>query len=393
MSRVLTVAFKEVRIYLQDNGDLAFSLLLPIAIFALMYGAFGDESLFHGTAYIVNEDREGAYSALLIERLRETENLEVDLLSSSKANSKLDSSDVLLVTYIPEGFSARLASRWPAQLVFRQRGNGGQEGQIVSSLVRGTADEISQGIQIERQVEIALSGKGIGGDHTEDTVYKLLEREREAPIIEVQEELIGAEADLANQFLPGIVTMFVLFAITMNSRALVEERRRGTLERLLTTRLTVGQLFTGKFLAGVGRGFVQTLILLVLAYIVFQLFTPASFLTVLLIALIFSAAASALGLIIASVARSEDQATWMSVFFTMATVMLGGTFFEIGPGSPLYTASRASINTYVNDALKTIIASGGTLSDVAPELGVLLSVVLAGLILSRILFRAISGGR
>jgi ABC-type Na+ efflux pump permease subunit len=119
MSRVLTVASKEVRTYSQDRGDLAFSLLLPIAIFALMYGAFGDESLFHGTAHIVNEDREGAYSALLIERLRETEDLEVDLLSSPEAESKLDSSDVLLVTYIPEDFSARLAARWPARLIFR----------------------------------------------------------------------------------------------------------------------------------------------------------------------------------------------------------------------------------------------------------------------------------
>jgi hypothetical protein len=77
----------------------------------------------------------------------------------------------------------------------------------------------------------------------------------------------------------------------------------------------------------------------------------------------------------------------------MATVMLGGTFFEIAANSPLYILSRASMNTYVNDALKTIIAEGGTLSDVGPELGVLISVVLAGLILSRILFRVIPGGR
>ncbi|MEE9491093.1 MAG: hypothetical protein V3V80_02170, partial [Dehalococcoidia bacterium] len=67
--RPLLVALLQVRIYLQDKGDLAFSLLLPIAIFALMYGAFGGQTLFHGTAHIVNQDQEGTYSALLIERL------------------------------------------------------------------------------------------------------------------------------------------------------------------------------------------------------------------------------------------------------------------------------------------------------------------------------------
>jgi hypothetical protein len=115
---------------------------------------------------------------------------------------------------------------------------------------------------------------------------------------------VGSSPDPVNQFLPGIVTMFVLFAITLSARAIVEERKKGTLERLLTTRLSVGQLFLGKFLANVSRGFVQTLILLVLAYMVFQLFTPLSFIESLVIALIFAAAASALGLIIASVACS-----------------------------------------------------------------------------------------
>ncbi|MFC2068443.1 ABC transporter permease [Chloroflexota bacterium] len=393
MIRIFIVALREVRSYLQDKADLAFSLLLPIAIFALMYGAFSDESLFHGTAYIVNEDREGNYSSLLIDRLDELGNLEVNLLSWPEANSKLDNSDVLLVVYIPEDFSSQLASRRPTQLIFMQRGNGGQEGQIVASLVRGEADEISQEIQIERQVEIALFGKGISRDHIGKTVDNLLERESKVPIVGVSEEIIGTGIDLTNQFLPGIITMFVLFAITMSSRVLVEERRKGTLERLLTTRLSVGELYIGKFLAGVARGFVQTLILLILAYLVFQLFTPLSFLTVLLIALIFSAAASALGLIIASVARTEDQATWISVFFTMATVMLGGTFFEIEESSSLYIFSRVSMNTYVNDALKTVIADGGTLNDVGLELVVLISVVIIGLIFSRILFRVIPGGR
>lgn len=173
----------------------------------------------------------------------------------------------------------------------------------------------------------------------------------------------------------------------------MEERKKGTLERLLTTRLSVGQLYMGKFLAGVARGFVQTLILLTLAYMVFQLFTPLSFITVLFIALIFIAAASAIGLIIASVARTEDQAVWISVFFTMATVMLGGTFFEIPEGSMLYVLSQTSINTYVNSALRTIIAGEGTLINVTFELTVLTMVIIAALVISRLLFKAVPGGR
>jgi len=392
MARALLVTIRETRAYLRDRGELAFSLLLPIAIFALMYGAFGGESMFHGTAYVVNEDVDGAYSTRLIERLDELDNLDVNLLSWPEASAKLRRSDVLLVVCIPEDFSARLISGWPTQLVFRQRGNGGDEGQIVASLVRGVAEEISQEIQIERQVQRALVGKGIGQEKIQTTVQKLLDREREFPIVGVSEETIGTGVDPVHQFLPGIVTMFVLFSITLNARAIVEERRKGTLERLLTTRLRVGELFTGKFLASVSRGLLQTLILLTLAYIVFQIFTPVSFIQAITIVLFFAAAGSALGLVIASVVRSEDAANWIAVFFTMSMVMVSGTFFPIPEDSILYTVSKLSINTHANVALKTVIAEGGSLGDVGLELTILAGVGVVGLILSRILFRVVPGG-
>ena len=393
MIRALQVALLAVRSYLQDKGDLGFSLLLPIVTFALMYGAFGGESMFHGTAHVVNEDQGGIYSTLLLEQLDELDNLDVELLSRSEADSELDRSDLLMVLYIPTGFSDGLASGEPTQLAFRQRGNGGQEGQIVASIIRGVAERMKQEFQVYSQVSQALAGSNIPQESIEITVQKFLEREDEQPIVGVREETVGSSPDPVNQFLPGVVTMFVLFTMTLSARAIVEERRIGTLERLLTTRLSVGQLFVGKFLAGVSRGFVQTLILLVMAYIVFQLFTPLSFVEALVIALIFAAAASAVGLVIASVVRTEDQAIWIAVVFTMAMVMLGGTFFEIAEGSVLYTISRFSLNTYANQAFKTIIAQGGSLADLGLEMGVMGGVIVVGLGLSRILFRVMPGGR
>ncbi len=389
----LFIALKEIRTYLQDKGDLAFSLLLPIVVFALMYGAFGGQSMFHGTAYIVNEDQGGAYSTLLLDRLGKLKNVDVAMLSPSDAEARLERSDLLLALYIPAGFSARLASGQPAELIFKQRGNGGQEGQIVASLIRGEVQELSQEFQVQEQVKNALVGQNIPPDRIGLTVQKYLDRQSEHPIVEVKEEAVGTEPDPVREFLPGVITMFVLFAVTLSARAIVEERKKGTLERLLTTRLSISQLFTGKFLASMSRGFVQTLILLILSYIVFRLFTPLSFLESLVIALVFAAAASAVGLVIASLVRTEDAATWTAVFFTMVMTMLGGTFFSITPGSIWDTVSKASINTYANTAFKELIVRGGSLADVWLELVVMAGVAIAGLALSRVLFKVMPGGR
>ena len=393
MVRALSVTLREVRSFLQDKGDLAFSLLLPIAVFALTYGAFGGQSLFHGTAYVVNEDQGGTYSSLLLNRLGELKDIDVELLSAAKADSKIARSDLSLVLYIPKDFSNKLTLGESAQLIFKQRGNGGQEGQIVASMVRGVGQQLAHEFQVQSQVQSILSGLNIPPDSIRMNVQKFLDREHGHPIVEVSEKMIGTRPDPVKQFLPGIITMFVLFAITLNARAIVEERKKGTLERLMTTRLTVGQLFIGKFVAGILRGFIQTLILLILAYIVFRVFTPFSFLGSLLIAIIFSAAASALGLVIAVIVRTEDAATWIGVFFTMVMTMLGGTFFPIPKGSIWGTLSKISINTFANDAFRTIIAEGRALTDIGLELGILAGVAVIGVILSRTFFRVLPGGK
>jgi len=389
--RALTLAAREVRSYLRDRADLSFSLLLPIAIFALMYGAFGGQSQFHGTVNIVNEDG-GAYSTTLIDRLQSMDNIDLQLLSAESAETRLNRSTVLFVAFIPADFSDRLSKGQTSELQFRQRGNGGTEGQIVASIVRGVVEEMNQESQIRDRVATMVEGKGIATADIDAAVERYIEKERASPTVKVSEKTVGNSPDPVNQFLPGIVTMFVLFAISLGAQTIVDERKNGTLERLLTTRLTRDELFFGKFLSGLFRGMVQAAILLALSYIVFRLFTPLSFLEVLVIALVFSAAASALGLLIAALSRSSEQATWISVVVTNVTVILAGTFFAIPEGGFFSVLKRLSPNTYVNHALTGVIQDGQPLSSFGGDIMVILCMAVAALALSRLLFRPVQGG-
>jgi ABC-2 type transport system permease protein len=187
--------------------------------------------------------------------------------------------------------------------------------------------------------------------------------------------------------------MYVLFSLSLSARTIVEERKRGTLERLLTTRLSTGELFFGKFLSTTARGFVQTLILLVLSYAVFQMFTPLSFLAALVISLIFAAAAAGIGMIIASISRTAEAANWIAVVVTMFMTMMGGTFFEISSGGALGIMSKISLNTYANRAYNTIIAKSGSLGEAWFPLLVMVAVAVIGLIISRLIFKPVPGSK
>jgi ABC-2 type transport system permease protein len=390
--RAVYIALNEVKLYLKDKGDLAFSLLLPIFTVALIYFAFSGDTLFEGTAYVVDED-DGIYSTILIDNLEAVDGVDVKLLTLSEADEKIDNSDILLFLYLPDNFSANLESGKPTELLFKQRGNGGDEGQIIASMVRAVAREMNKEFGVRTQVAAVLQDTAIPQEQIESTVQQFLEAERARPLVEITDETLGGSSDFETQFLPGIVTMYVLFAVALAARIIVEERRKGTLERLLSTRLSVSELFFGKYLANIARGITQTLILLVLAYAVFQMFTPLTFLQSLLIAVIFTAAASAVGLVIASIARSEEGAAWIAVVFSVISFMFGGTFFPIAEDSAFYALSRISINSYANDALNTILAENGTLADTGSNLLILVGVMVVGLVVSRFLFKIVPGGK
>ena len=341
----------------------------------------------------MNEDIGGKYSAQLIKRLDGYSGLSIQMLSDAAADRKLERAAIQMAVYIPSGFSEKLEANQSALIIFKQRGNGGTEGQIVANLVRGVAESIAEDLMIKNQVAAAVANTRTNPQQIEVTVQQFQDEEKIVPVLTVSETTVGSAPDPVNQFLPGIMTMFVLFAVNMTAQALVDERRKGTLERLLATRLTIGELFMGKFLAYMLRGFMQTLILVLLAYAVFQIFTPLSFLQVLVLAIIFAAAASTIGIIIGSIARSENQATWIAVFFTMLMVMLSGTFFPVSEGTLLGTLSKFSVNTYANDAFRILISEGGSLADTRMEILVLVGVAVVGLVISRLLFRVTQAGK
>ena len=395
MRKALFIMFREVRDFLQDKGDLSFSLLLPVLTFALIYGAFSGNLQFNGTAYVVNGDAGGKYSNMLLQSLKNYRGLSVQTLSGADADSRLDRSAILMAVFIPPDFSSKLEAGQPTELVFKQRGNGGTEGQIVANLVQGAAQEIGQQVQALARVEASppLQSANVAPIQVQTVVEQLISQETASPSVGIVDNTLGKVPDPVNQFLPGIMTMYVLFAVNLTAQALVNERRNGTLERLMTTRLRVRELFFGKFLAYVARGFVQTTVLLLLSYAVFRLFTPLTFLEALALALIFATTCSALGLIIGSISRTQGQATWISVFFTMLMVMLSGTFFTIQKGSVMDTLSHISINTYANSAFSTVITQGASLSAAGSDILVMVSVTLVGLIIGRLVFRATQEGK
>ena len=396
--RPFLVAFLEAKRYLADRGDLAFSIALPIALFALMYGVFSGDTQFSADAHIVDEDG-GPAARELIDRVDAVEGLSVRLRDRADADAALDRSAIFTAIVIPAGFSSGLAGGEPVALTLRQRGSGGQEGQIVASIVTEQARRLAGEYEVRAVVRGLAAGSGVADARVDEVVARWAEEVRRAPPVVVERATVGGGAAvsdreaLVERLMPGIVVMFLLFAVMVGSQSLVEERRIGTLERLMTTRLGVGQLFLGKYLAGLVRGVMQATVLLSLGFVALRVAGPGTYVQAIAFAAVVASAVSAIGLMLGSIAKTQDQAVWTGVFFTMFMTVFGGTFFDVGDEGFLAVMSRFTLNRYAIDAFEEILSGTGSVAGQRLELAVFAGVTVVALIAARLLFRVSSAGR
>jgi len=388
VTRPLSIAIFELRRYLADRGELAFGIALPIALFALMYGTFSGEPTFNGTTHIVDLDG-GAVTGEILQRLDAIDGLTVELLSDDDATAKLDRSAILTAVVFPAGFSEAVVAGEPAKVVTRQRGNGGNAGQIAVSIVRGVTDAVASEAAARVAVAGALDG-AVAQGRIDATLAGLLSASQERPLVTVTSRQLGGDGgdDFVDRLMPGILVMFLTFAVTLGSQSMVEDRRLGTLERLLTTRLTLGQMFIGKFLAGLFRAMFQALVLLSLGFAALQVAGASEYFQVIAYCLLIAGAVAAIGLAIGSLATSRDQAVWAGVVITMFMTVFGGTFFPVD--GALDVLSRFTLNRYAIDALDSIISGGESLPSQWLEATVMVGVALVALAIARWGFRATS---
>ncbi len=385
MLRPLLIAWVELKRFAVDRGAVALSIALPIALFALMYSVFGRGASFSATASVVDLDG-GPAAAGLLDRVSAVDGVTVEMLTEAEADRALDRSYVLTAVFIPAGFSERLGAGEPASVLFKRRGSGGETGQIVSQIVQGAAQDVAAEFEIRELVRSHLDGSGAPEAQIVATVGALMDEAGAAPAVAVERRSVGEEQDPIDRLIPGVLTMFLMFAATLSAASIIVERKAGTLERLLTTRLSANQLFVGKFLASVGRAMAQALVLLSLAFAALRVGDAAAFAQVAVFSLLIAAAVSSLGLVVAGMARTPEQANWGSAFLTMTMTVFSGTFVSVGETGVLAFLSKLTLNKYAIDGIHGII-SGGGLAGQGPEAAVLGGIAVVGFIAARVAFR------
>ncbi len=183
-----------------------------------------------------------------------------------------------------------------------------------------------------------------------------------------------------------MAVVFLMYTATQGGRSILAERQSGTLARLLATPTTVFEVLGGKVLGIFVTGLAQMVVLVLASALLFRLDWGSPLAVgVLLVATV--AASTGWGILLASVAKTPWQVSSLGTAMMLLFGMVGGSFVPLQNVAPVVRlVGNLTPNAWTIDGF-TILASGGTLADLAePILWLLgmavllfgLSIVLAG---------------
>jgi ABC-2 type transport system permease protein len=375
---------------------LVFFLLLPLvftaAVSAGLSGMGGDEAPEEVTIplHVVNEDQ-GALAEALVDTLGTTN------LAPEAAESLPEDAFAL---HIPPGFSSQILAGEPVTVTLQTRGD--QASPAVEQAVQAAQSRLAGAIDVARiGLEEAQAIEGFESAEAEATFFRSLLEEalaaaEDPPAVPQVVWAGGAELDdpsLAmatntEQASAGQVVTWVQITLLGAAEVLVDERKRGTLRRLLVMPATRTGILGGKLISRLLLGLTQIAILLVGGALLFGVDWGRDPIAVALVSLAFALSTVSLGLLLATFVRTRGQASSVVVGMSMALAAMGGAWFPLEVTPPLYRQLvKVLPSTWAMQAYTDLLARGAGLGDVLLEVGVLVGFAVVFIVLGLLRFR------
>lgn len=178
------------------------------------------------------------------------------------------------------------------------------------------------------------------------------------------------EAQTSINIVPGLLAIILAMTMVMiTAVAIVREVERGTMETLLATPVRPFEVMVGKVLPYVLVGYVQTIVFLAGARLVFGVPFIGSPLAFFVGFNIYIVVNLALGFLISTVVKTQMQAMQASFFLILPTILLSGFMFPFA-GMPGWAQAigAAMPATHFLRLVRKVMLKGADLADIAVDL-------------------------
>jgi len=210
------------------------------------------------------------------------------------------------------------------------------------------------------------------------------------PLIQVRAR-VWYNPDLVSAYfmVPALIGMILQLMTTMlTSTSIVRERERGTIEQLIVTPIRSWELILGKILPYVLLALFDTLEILVVGTLWFDVPIRGGLGLLLWLSCLFLLSSLGIGLFISTVAHTQQEAMMLTYFTLLPTIFLSGFFFPLAAMPPFLQAISYLIPLrYYLVIIRSVLLKGVGLSSLGPEVVALTILAFVWMAIAALRFR------
>lgn len=405
ISHTLSVAWKEIQLISKDRGSLAVLFLLPL-LFGSLYGSInlkmtsnGDDPAILLDVCLVNKDA-GIFGMEVAKALKGIDELQIETFDSvTDAEQRVAQGEATAAILIPADFTQKINAYTPTSIEVIVDPAQPEGASIVTGIMNQVVVEVTIWGEVQYGIRTILDESGALADASAEVRHgieaqnlgvimtRLNEMRRNPAIVVTSEDLEGAKIEggitlfFALMF-PGITVMFVFFTVGMSGSSLLTERETGALRRLLAAPIPRGAIVAGKMLAYMLLVCLQVAVLFGVANILFDMPLGKSPVALVLLTLVLALVATALGMLVAALAKTPKQADDTGTVLGFVLAGIGGCI-AMSP-TPLTRAggfmgvlAKLTPHAHALEGYYSLMAENATFVQILPEIGILLAMGVA----------------
>ncbi len=376
--RIGALTLRIVRQFLRDPRTLALVFLAPILVMTLLNLVLNNQTSTMALAVVLptaNDQATAVFNQNLKQALQQQATLSVSYISASAADSAINNDDDAGVLIFPANFASQLQQGKGAAESVTLKLDGSNPGTAralttaVTALIQNLTQRATPSSQSAGAPVTANAGPTVNSEYVPASSKDYTQTDSLAPLF------------------IGLFAFFFIFLLT--SVSFLRERSRGTIERLLISPLSRGELVLGYVLGFMIFAVVQSLLILLYVIFVLRVHYAGNLGLIFLITLALTVGSVNLGIFLSTFARNELQVIQFIPLVLVPQALLGGIFWSVN-SLPVVLKQIAYVLplTWANFGLKDVMLKGQGLETIWPDLVALvvfaaLMVVLAAFTIRR----------
>jgi ABC-2 type transport system permease protein len=328
---------KDLTLFFHDQRSVILTFLLPVILITLFAFAYGSIGAYNGRSepvkLLVSDLDQTRSSKEIINKIDSLEDISIVISDSVKSKELVIRGKYACALIIYNGFQDSLESgnTTPIELVYdrsREMEIGILQQNLISTLMSSSGEIIiKKSIEKYLQDQFPDIDKSIG-----DNILKTaIKEDNVSPAIKWT-SVVGEKNDTKLgliQAVAGTAILMLLFSVAGVGTSILEEKENGTINRLLYSPLKGSTILYGKMLFAFFISILQLTAMFLFAWLIFNMDLSINIPALILMIIATAFAVSSLGIFLAAVAKTRQQAQNLSTILILVMSAIGGSMIPL----------------------------------------------------------------